>query len=106
MMRPFKRSRLAIGVALVIALAASTLAIGSIGGAGAQGSVRGFDGSTVTVASMGIAAQFVPGAPNGVQARIKRFNDDNEIKGVQIDWTEFADVGQDPATSLRRPAVS
>jgi ABC-type branched-subunit amino acid transport system substrate-binding protein len=99
-MRPFKRSRLAIGVAVVAALAASTLAIGSIGGAGAQGSVRGFDGSTVTVASMGIAAQFVPGVPNGVQARIKRFNDDNEIKGVQIDWTEFADVGQDPATSL------
>jgi ABC-type branched-subunit amino acid transport system substrate-binding protein len=99
-MRPFKRSRLAIGVAVVAALAASTLAIGSIGGAGAQGSVRGFDGSTVTVASMGIAAQFVPGVPNGVQARIKRFNDDNEIKGVQIDWTEFADVAQDPATSL------
>ena len=94
----FKRSRLAIGVALVAALSASTLAIGSIGSAGAQ--ARGFDGSTITLASLGIAAQFTPGVPNGVQARIKAFNDSNEIKGIKLKWTEYADDKQDSATAL------
>jgi ABC-type branched-subunit amino acid transport system substrate-binding protein len=100
MSRPFKRSRLAIGVALVAALAASTLAIGSIGTAGATGSVRGFDGSTITLASIGVTAQFTPGVPNGVQARIKAFNDNNEIKGVQLKWTEFADDKQNDTDAL------
>ena len=100
MRTPFKRSRVAIGMAVVTALLASTLAIGSIGSAGAASSVRGFDGSTITLASLGIASQFAPGVPNGVQARIKRFNDTNEVKGVKLKWTEFADDKQDPSTSL------
>ena len=101
MMRPFKRSRLAIGVALVIAMAASTLAIGSIGGAGGAGlGARVRRRAPSRVASMGIAAQFVPGVPNGVQARIKEFNDNNEIKGVKIDWKEFADDKEDVSLAL------
>ena len=99
MKRPFKRSRLVVGVAVVAALAASTLA-GSVGSAGAARSVRGFDGTTITLASLGVTAQFTPGVPNGVQARIKAFNDDNEIKGVKLKWTEFADDGQADATAL------
>jgi ABC-type branched-subunit amino acid transport system substrate-binding protein len=99
MRTPFKRSRLAIGMTVVTALFASTLAVGSIGSAGAAG-VRGFDGSTITLASLGIASQFAPGVPNGVQARIKRFNDTNEVKGVKLKWSEFADDKQDPSTSL------
>jgi len=98
-MRPFKRSRLAVGVALVAALAASVLA-GTVGNAGAARSVRGFDGSTITVASLGVKAQFEGGVTRGVNARIKRFNDDNEIKGVQIKWSEFADDAQNDASAL------
>lgn len=67
--------------------------------AGAARSVRGFDGTTIKVAGIGIQSQFGQ-EPIGARARIKRFNDDNEIKGVKIDHTEFVDDKQDPATSL------
>jgi ABC-type branched-subunit amino acid transport system substrate-binding protein len=40
------------------------------------------------------------GGETGARARIKRFNDTNEIKGVQIKYTELADDKGDPATSL------
>ncbi len=69
------------------------------GSAQAVGSVRGFDGTTVKVAGLGIAAQF-PNVPVGAKARIQRFNDDNEIPGVKIQYVEFADDKQDPATAL------
>jgi ABC-type branched-subunit amino acid transport system substrate-binding protein len=69
------------------------------GSAGAQGSVRGFDGSTITVAGYGIKSQ-LPTGETGAAARFKRFNDTNEIKGVKINFTEFAEDGQDPATTL------
>jgi ABC-type branched-subunit amino acid transport system substrate-binding protein len=36
----------------------------------------------------------------GAQARFQRFNDTNEIKGVTIEMTEFADDGQDNANAL------
>jgi hypothetical protein len=64
-----------------------------------SGSVRGFDGSTITVAGLGITAQF-PGADAGIKARVKRFNDTNEVPGVKINYTEYANSGQDPATAL------
>jgi len=100
MRRPFKRSRLVVGVAVLAALSIGTLA-GSLGSAGATPrAVRGFDGTTITLASLGVTAQFTPGVPNGVQARIKAFNDNNEIKGVKLKWTEFANDGQDNATAL------
>src|SRR3954451_24012349 len=94
-----KRSRTVTGLVVVAALMVSTLAITTTTSAGAARAVRGFDGSTVTVAGIGVVAQF-GNDPVGAQARIKRFNDTNEIKGVQIKYTEFANDGQDNATAL------
>src|SRR5262245_53470086 len=59
----------------------------------------GFDGSTVTIAGYGIKQQ-LPGAEVGAKARVQQFNDTNEIKGVKIDFKEFADDGQSAATTL------
>jgi ABC-type branched-subunit amino acid transport system substrate-binding protein len=87
-----------LSVALVVGLLATGLAAGSA--SGQSGGVRGFDGKTITLASMGIASQFAPGIPNGVNARIQRFNDDNEIKGIELEWTEFVDDKQDVQVSL------
>jgi len=95
MRRPGGRAR-SVLVGGVLALI--TAAIG-VGGAGAVGSVRGFDGSTVTVGQIGYKAQ-LSGAGPGAEARIKRFNDTNEIKGIKIKYTEFADDQRDPATTL------
>ena len=64
-----------------------------------SGSVRGFDGSTITIAGLGITAQF-PGADAGIKARVKRFNDNGEIPGVKLNYVEYANSGQDPATAL------
>jgi ABC-type branched-subunit amino acid transport system substrate-binding protein len=87
----------AIAAAAVVALVSSLFAVASAP-ASAQGT-RGFDGSTVTVAALGIKSK-LGGNEAGVAARVKRFNDTNEIKGVKIDFTEFADDNQDPATAL------
>ena len=62
-------------------------------------SVRGFDGTTIKVAGIGIKPQ-LPGSEWGAKARIKRFNDANEIKGIKIDYTEFVDDKFDPAVAL------
>jgi ABC-type branched-subunit amino acid transport system substrate-binding protein len=64
-----------------------------------SGAVRGFDGTTIKVASLGIKSQ-LPTVDVGAKARIKRFNDTNEIPGVKLDYVEFADDNQDRATSL------
>jgi len=65
----------------------------------ADGDVRGFDGKTIKVASIGIKSQ-LPGVETGVKARIKRFNDSNEVPGVQIEYTEYVDDKQDSAVAL------
>jgi hypothetical protein len=64
-----------------------------------SGSVRGFDGTTVRVAGIGVKAQ-LPGAELGSRARVGRFNATNEIPGVKLDYVEFADDNNDPATAL------
>ncbi|MDQ1461451.1 MAG: branched-chain amino acid transport system substrate-binding protein, partial [Actinomycetota bacterium] len=64
-----------------------------------SGAVRGFDGTTIKVASLGIKSQ-LPTVDIGAKARVKRFNDTNEIPGVKLDYVEFADDNQDRATSL------
>jgi ABC-type branched-subunit amino acid transport system substrate-binding protein len=61
--------------------------------------VRGFDGTTIKVASLGIKSQ-LPTVDIGASGRIKRFNDTNEIPGVKLDYVEFADDNQDRATAL------
>jgi hypothetical protein len=69
--------------AAIVLVLASTAALAPVGSAGAVPSVRGFDGKTITVAGLGIKAQ-LPAAETGARARIKRFNDTNEIKGVKL----------------------
>jgi ABC-type branched-subunit amino acid transport system substrate-binding protein len=90
--------RRAIVAAAVFAIV-GTLTMSAVGSAGAARSVRGFDGSTITVAGFGIKAQ-LPAAETGAQARFKAFNDNNEIKGIKIKMEEFADDAQDNATAL------
>jgi branched-chain amino acid transport system substrate-binding protein len=95
-------------VGLALAMVAATSACGSSdddssgsggGGSGISGSTkRGFDGTTIKLAGMGTAANFGD-ADVGAKARFKRFNDSNELEGIQIDYTEFADDRQDPATA-------
>jgi ABC-type branched-subunit amino acid transport system substrate-binding protein len=64
-----------------------------------SGSVRGFDGTTIKVASLGIKAQ-LSGVDIGARARIQRFNKTNEIPGVKIQYLEYADDNNDRATAL------
>jgi ABC-type branched-subunit amino acid transport system substrate-binding protein len=87
-----------VGVLAVVSVVAAMLVAPGV--ARGAPSVRGFSDGTITVAGMGIAAQFDPDASTGAQARFKRFNDDGELKGVKIDYKEFADDNQDPAKSL------
>jgi branched-chain amino acid transport system substrate-binding protein len=86
-----------VGVITVVAVLAAMITPSVAQGAP---SVRGLSGGTITVAGIGIAAQFDPGASIGAQARFKRANDTNEVKGIKIDYKEFADDQQDPAKSL------
>jgi len=65
----------------------------------ASGAVRGFDGTTITLGGMGIKGQ-LPGVVPGIQARIKRFNDTNEIPGIKLTLGDFADDKLDPAVAL------
>jgi ABC-type branched-subunit amino acid transport system substrate-binding protein len=69
------------------------------GSASAAGAVRGFDGTTISVGTIGIKSS-LPLVELGAQARIKRFNDTDEIKGVKIKYTDYADDKQEPATAL------
>ncbi|MFN8027780.1 MAG: ABC transporter substrate-binding protein [Acidimicrobiia bacterium] len=68
-------------------------------GAGAARKVRGFDGSTVKIAGIGIGAQFEE-AGIAAEARVNKFNETNEIKGIKLEWGGFVDDKQDPATAL------
>jgi ABC-type branched-subunit amino acid transport system substrate-binding protein len=98
--------RRAVAVAVITGLSAGALASGASSASGVR-SVRGFDGSTIKIAGMGVGSSF-SGAPIGTQARFKRFNDTNEIKGLKLNYTEFADDNQDPAqaTSEARRLVT
>jgi branched-chain amino acid transport system substrate-binding protein len=98
-MRTGTRSRARLVTTAVVAVVAVAATLVASVPAGAARSVRGFDGTTLKVAGLGIAAQ-LPTAETGARARIQRFNDDNEIKGVKIQYVEFADDKQDPATAL------
>jgi hypothetical protein len=85
-----------IAVSLVVGLIALMTSA-----AGGQTSVRGFDGKTIKIAGLGLGAgQFMPDAGVGTQARIDRFNNTNEIKGLKIESLPFADDKADPALSL------
>ena len=103
-------TRGAIAVVSTLLLSSLLVGCGSSGKSGASGAttttagkpsgpVRGFDGTTITVASLGIKGQ-LPANEWGVKARIERFNSTNEIPGVKLNYTEFADDKLDPATAL------
>src|SRR5438105_5665394 len=64
-----------------------------------SGPVRGFDGTTIRVASLGIKGQ-LPSVEFGARGRIKRFDDTSELKGVKIEYVEFADDKLDQSTAL------
>jgi ABC-type branched-subunit amino acid transport system substrate-binding protein len=98
MSRSTRRTRAVIGAVVTAALVATTLAA-TIPGAGAARKVRGFDGTTIKLAGLGIGAQFAD-AGTAAEARIKEFNDNNEIKGIKLSWAGFADDKQDTATAL------
>jgi len=88
------------GVVVAIVLALSSVGVFGVSAtSGAVPSVRGFDGKTITVAGLGIKAQ-LPTGETGAEARIKRFNDTNELPGIKVDYKELADDKQDPATAL------
>jgi hypothetical protein len=98
MLTGLTRAPRALFVVVTLAIS-SALFFGASAPVGALRSVRGFDGSTITVAGYGIK-QLLPTVETGARARFKRFNDTNELKGIKIKMTEFADSGQDPATAL------
>ncbi|MEX0665154.1 MAG: ABC transporter substrate-binding protein [Acidimicrobiia bacterium] len=69
-------------------------------GAGiAAPSVQGFDGSTIKIGGIGIFSSFADGDV-GARARFQRFNDDKEIKGIKIEYTEWLDEKLDPTLAL------
>jgi ABC-type branched-subunit amino acid transport system substrate-binding protein len=86
------------GVTIILLAGLATLTVTATG-SGATPRVRGFDGTTITLAGMGNLAHF-PNVAVGADARIKRFNDNHEIKGVRLAFSEFADDKQDSATAL------
>jgi ABC-type branched-subunit amino acid transport system substrate-binding protein len=63
------------------------------------GPSRGFDGTTVKVAGLGLLSNFADAAI-GAEARFKRANDTNELNGIKLQFVEFADDKADPATAL------
>ena len=89
----------AAAIAVVITAALATTSLAEVGSVGAARSVRGFDGTTITIAGMGIKST-LPLSEVGAQARVKRFNDTNELKGVKLNLADFADDKSDPGTAL------
>ena len=57
------------------------------------------DPVTLKLGTFGIKSQLA-GSEFGVQGRLKQFNDNHEIPGVTLQYTEYADDKQDPATAL------
>jgi ABC-type branched-subunit amino acid transport system substrate-binding protein len=99
-----------VGVAcLGVALLASACSPSTTNGSSAStttapgGSVatssRGFDGKTIKVAGFGTSSLFSAAAV-GAEARFKRANDTNELRGIKIQFVEFGDDAGDPATAL------
>lgn len=94
-----RRGRVGIGVALLLTAGLATALLTPVAsGAASPGTVTASNG-TIPVAGLGYAANFGDAAI-GAQARFKRANDDQEIKGYTIDFKEFADDKNDPATAL------
>ena len=93
-----RNRRAAVAIAALVAVVGGAF-VTSQASAAVQAQARGFDGSTIKVAGLGDVAT-VGNAKVGAQARIQRFNDDHEIKGIKLDYVGFSDDKNDPATAL------
>ena len=91
------KARNAIAVIVLLVVAGGSLT--TVTGAAASTTSRGFNGTTIKVAGLGLLAEF-SGADVGTQARFKRFNDTNEMPGIKIQYVGFSDDQDDPATAL------
>jgi ABC-type branched-subunit amino acid transport system substrate-binding protein len=93
-----KRARL-----VICAVAALALMTATVGAAGARttphAQTPGFDGKTIKVSGLGFATNFADSSI-GAEARFKTANDTDELKGVKIEYGEFADDKGDVATSI------
>jgi branched-chain amino acid transport system substrate-binding protein len=92
------RARLAVSALAVVGLVVASGGI-AVGGTTPHAQATGFDGKTIKVSGLGFAAYFGDSAV-GAQARFMRANDTNELKGVKIEFGEFADDKSDVATSI------
>ena len=93
------RNRRAFAVAAVAVAVVASVFVAAPANAAVKTQTRGFDGTTLKVASLGNVAT-VGNSKIGAQARIQRFNDDKEIKGLKLDYVGFSDDKNDPATAL------
>jgi ABC-type branched-subunit amino acid transport system substrate-binding protein len=98
MNRSRKRKGFTLLLVAVVAGLVAALLTPAVGGASAP-RVATASGGTINVAGMGFAQTFAD-AGVGAQARFQRANDDKEIKGYTIDFKEFVNDGNDPATAL------
>ena len=89
--------RMALGLMALLLVGCSSAAL-STGTASATTS-RGFNGTTIKIGGLGLLSQFA-GTDVGTEARIKRFNDTNEMPGIKIQFVGFSDDQGDPATAL------
>lgn len=91
-----RRGALVVLVAMVVGLLAAALSPAT-GGAAAPGAVT--VDKTIKVGGLGYVKNFADAAI-GTQARFKRANDTNEVKGYTFEFTELADDASDPTTAL------
>jgi branched-chain amino acid transport system substrate-binding protein len=99
--RPWFRRTAALVTITAVSFSACTPDDGGASSAsgGSAAPVRGFDGTTIKVAALGVKSQ-LPGTEWGAKARLHRFNDTAELTGVKIDYLEYVDDKQDTATAL------
>jgi len=97
--RRVRARTLVVATVMAVTLVAAGDAMAAVPQRTPSQSVPGFDGKTIKVSGLGLAANFFD-SPVGAQARFKRANDDNELNGVKIEFGEFADDKNDAATSV------
>jgi ABC-type branched-subunit amino acid transport system substrate-binding protein len=87
-------------VVLSIAALAALVSVGlALAPAALAQSQPGFDGTTIKIAGFGLKS-VLPSLEDGARARVKQFNDNKELKGIKLDYVEFADDKTDSATAL------
>ncbi len=98
-MSAFRTKKKGAALLLVAVVAALVAALLTPVASGASAPRTVTISKTITTAGLGYAKNYGD-ALVGTQARYKRANDTNEVKGYTFDVTEFADDNNDPATAL------